>query len=186
MTLTVFGRLAAVSRALKSLETALDVGEESRQVPLSVIPVVIGRGGATIKRLQQDSGATFDINRNTGSVKIHGKQDAVAAAVRMLDGLLAEQGGLREHPILAKQVPLIIGRGGSTIKALQAESGAAIAVSKEDNCVRIRGPQAAIDKAVELLTSLLEGRGRGGALAGGSEAPPGLGGAPLGVSRPGW
>lgn len=181
LTLTVFGRHVAVSRALKSLETALDVGEESRQVPLSVIPIIIGRGGSTIKRLQQDSGATFDINRNTGSVRVYGKQEAVATAVRLLDGLLAEQGGVHEHPILARQVPLIIGRGGSTIKSLQAESGATIVVSKEENCVRIRGPRHAVDKAVELLANLLDGGPRGAAPtagAAGSEPPPGCGSAP--------
>jgi len=181
LTLTVFGRHVAVSRALKSLETALDVGEESRQVPLSVIPIIIGRGGSTIKRLQQDSGATFDINRNTGSVRVYGKQEAVSTAVRLLDGLLAEQGGVHERPILARQVPLIIGRGGSTIKSLQAESGATIVVSKEENCVRIRGPRHAVDKAVELLANLLDGGPRGAAPtagAAGSEPPPGCGSAP--------
>lgn len=162
-TLTLFGLPAAVQSVQQALASALDVCEERRQVALATIPIIIGRAGANIKRLQQESGASFDIDRNAGHVRVYGSKAAVAAAVAALDALLVEHGGSSELPVKAKQVPLIIGRGGATIRQLESDSGATITVSKDDGVVRVRGSKRAVDKATELLQQLLSGGGANGA-----------------------
>jgi len=76
---------------------------------LAAIPLIIGRGGSTIKKLQQESGATFDLDRALGRVRIHGKREAVAAAAVMLDELLSDHSGGAEVAVTPKQIPLVIG-----------------------------------------------------------------------------
>ena len=66
--------------------------------------------------------------------------------------------GGREVPIKAKQKAVIIGRGGATIRQLQADSGASISV--ESDVVHLRGSKQAIDKANMLLQELLASGGR--------------------------
>ena len=62
-------------------------------------------------------------------------------------------------------MPLIIGRGGATIRQLESDSGATITVSKDDSraVVRVRGSKRAVDKATELLQQLIYGGGANGA-----------------------
>ena len=50
-----------------------------------VIGRIIGRGGETIKKLQQDSGTRIEVDRATDRVTIRGNDDTVSHARRMLD-----------------------------------------------------------------------------------------------------
>jgi len=178
MVLSLRGRAAAVARAQQALEHELDVDSHERVVPSEAIKFVIGKGGSTIKRLMQESGASFDVKRETDTVCIQGRKANVAKGCELLDELLGGQAELR---VLPRQVPLIIGRGGATIKQLQADSGANIAIAKEDSTVQIRGSKQAVDLAMQLLQKLISPAAPSGGAAGGAShgsAPPGLGTAP--------
>lgn len=159
---------------------------------VQVIPIIIGKGGSTIKRLQQESDATLDLDRSSGRMRVHGRKAAVAKACELLDELLDQFGGQMEMQVQPRQIPLIIGRGGSTIRQLQTESGASIGISKDDCIVKMRGSKQAVDIAMQLLQQVLAEGGRpqgnvpgmnGGAPAAAAPStaapPPGLGlGAP--------
>jgi len=170
MLLSLRGRADAVTAAQQALEGALDVDEHERQVPTQIIPVIIGKGGSTIKRLQQDSGATFDLDRSSGRVRVLGRKAQVVHACELLDELLEQVGGSQELPLLPRQIPLIIGRGGATIKQLQADSGASISVSKEEQLVRMRGSKQAVDSAMLMVKNLLAAGQNNNA----PKPPPGL------------
>ena len=177
MTLSVRGKGDAVARMQEALVQELDVDEHERVVPTQMIPIIIGKGGTTIKRLQQDSGATFDLERSSGRVRIFGRSSAVQKALAMLDGLTAEFGAIEEIEVQPRQIALVIGRGGATIKALQAESGATIDIRKEACVVRINGSQAAVAMATERINALLNSpppSSNGTAQRANGAPPPGL------------
>ena len=50
------------------------------EVPPRLIATVIGKGGSTIEKLQEDSGASINVSRETNSVSIRGTPDNVAKA----------------------------------------------------------------------------------------------------------
>ena len=55
--LNVLGSKENVGRVQALLDVHLDVAEHIREAPAGSIPVIIGKGGANIKRLQSESGA---------------------------------------------------------------------------------------------------------------------------------
>lgn len=176
--LTLLGSAAAVAKVEKVLEEELDVDEHIRLVSERLIPVIIGRGGSNIKKLQDDSGANVSLERAGNRVVVRGRKSQVAKAVAMLDELTAGNGEKDVH-VTSRQIPLIIGRGGEKIRQLQQESGAQLDVRKEDGLVRIRGNAAAVEKATQLVQALLTEGTNGqanGAAAKLPKPPPGLSG----------
>ena len=53
-------------------------------VPPNLVGRVIGRGGETIKRLQQESGARIQIDRQTNRVEIQGTNEAIERAKTLI------------------------------------------------------------------------------------------------------
>jgi len=155
MLLSMRGREAAVAAAQKAMELVLDVDDHERVVPMAAIPVIIGRAGANIKRLKLESGASFDLDRASGRLRVQGTKAGVAKGCELLDELLDQNAGHLELRVHGRQVPLIIGRGGATIRQLQADSGASIAVSKEEHLVRMRGSKAQVELAMQLVQQLI-------------------------------
>uniref|UniRef100_A0A7S2N7G6 K Homology domain-containing protein n=1 Tax=Haptolina brevifila TaxID=156173 RepID=A0A7S2N7G6_9EUKA len=170
MELTILGAADAVARVQLTLDEELDVDEHAREVNERLIPIIIGRAGANIKKLQADSGAQVDLDRAGGRVTVRGRKAQVAAAVARLDELASEFGE-KELRVLQRQIPLIIGRGGTTIRQLQQDTGASIDIRKEDCVVRIRGSQAVTDDALRRIQELLAAAA---ATPNPSAPPPGL------------
>lgn len=157
MMLSLRGRADAVALVQEALEVELDVDEHVRELedPQLMIPVIIGKGGATIKRLQADSGTTFDLDRTTGRLRVFGPKTSVEKAVLLLDDLIEQYGTTVSMPVQNRQIALIIGKGGQQIRQLQADSGANVEILKDDCKVRIRGNKEAVERAVEAVNALL-------------------------------
>lgn len=117
---------------------------------------IIGKGGATINRIQDETGARIDILRDEQSCVISGSAAAVAAAlstVRLLmsegdgpPGPWSDRGTAREvrqgvhgGDFKEEMIPCtglgpgrVIGKRGATVMRLQDETGARIEVRPED------------------------------------------------------
>jgi hypothetical protein len=181
-TLQIVGTGGAGERVETILNTELDVDEHSREVSDRLVPIIIGRGGSNIKRLIAESGAQVDLDRSSRRVTVRGRKAQVAKAVAMLDELVGEAGEEEEIPVPARQLGLIIGRGGATIRQLQADSGATIDVRKDVNSVKVRGSAAQVEKATGLIRELLSGAEAARTAAG---PPPGLRPQPPPAAPPG-
>ena len=97
----------------------------------SSVGQVIGPKGATIKRLQAETGARIDVDSHSVpcAIKISAaSEDAVTAARRAVEAILYPPS--LELECNARHVPRLMGVQGATIKALQELSGARIAVDK--------------------------------------------------------
>jgi len=145
--------------------------------PQNMVGRVIGKGGETVKSLQQMCGAHVDINQNfpqgepreviiTGAPDkvrkgeeyvhqlIHGGADAAAALVNSAVG----------PPSLWVECPKdkvgrVIGKGGETVKNLQQTSGARIQIdqSQEPCRISVAGPPNAVETAQQMLNDIISG-----------------------------
>ncbi|KAL9661137.1 hypothetical protein QQ045_025959 [Rhodiola kirilowii] len=123
------------------------------EIPNGRVGVIIGKGGETIKYLQLQSGAKIQVQRDaevdqrssTRLVELTGTPDQVEKAEQLIQDVLkeAEVGGsgtvnrrFNGEPggeQFAMQIPnnkvgLVIGKGGETIKSMQAQTGARIQI----------------------------------------------------------
>ncbi|XP_076944374.1 uncharacterized protein LOC143614988 isoform X2 [Bidens hawaiensis] len=177
--------------AASSVPSAYSYGGSSKkiEIPNGRVGVIIGKGGESIKYLQLQSGAKIQITRDmeadphslTRSVEITGQADAIAKAEQLIKDVLAEaesggsgivsrrlpgqQGGEQfVMKVANNKVGLIIGKGGETIKSMQASSGARIQViplhlppgdtSTERN-VQINGTPDQIEAAKQLVNEVI-------------------------------
>ena len=166
---------------------------------------IIGRGGETIRRLQDESGARIQVERDQGQVRIRGNPGAVEMAQRLVQEVIqTAPGGLLGGPgggggggygggggMLALagasatvqtmgQEGRIIGRGGETIRELQQRTGCRVQIDRNANVVNITGPsQAAVDGCAREVQDLVQS-GRDGPRGGGGGGGGMMMGAPGG------
>ncbi|AES59290.2 putative K domain-containing protein [Medicago truncatula] len=164
------------------------------EIPNGRVGVIIGKGGETIKYLQLQSGAKIQVTRDMDAdpnspnrlVELTGTSDAIATAEKLIKEVLAEaesggnglvtrrmtgQGGADEFSmkIPNNKVGLIIGKGGETIKSMQATTGARIQViplhlppgdTSTERTLKIEGTSEQIESAKQLVDSILSGENR--------------------------
>uniref|UniRef100_A0A8C5GKT4 K Homology domain-containing protein n=1 Tax=Gouania willdenowi TaxID=441366 RepID=A0A8C5GKT4_GOUWI len=164
-------------------------------VPSSKAGLVIGKGGETIKSLQERAGVKMvmiqDGPQNTGAdkpLRISGDPFKVQQAKEMVMELIREQ-GFREQrgeygsrvgggdsldvPVPRFAVGIVIGRSGEMIKKIQSDTGVRIQFkpddgSAPDRIAQIMGPPDQAQHAAEIISDLLRSVQSGG--------PPGHGG----------
>ncbi|XP_022001756.1 far upstream element-binding protein 2 [Helianthus annuus] len=166
------------------------------EIPNGKVGVIIGKAGETIKYLQMQSGAKIQITRDmdadphsqTRDVEITGTADSIAKAEQLIKDVLAEaesggsgtvsrrvsgQSGGGEQFVMKipnKKVGLVIGKGGETIKSMQATTGARIQViplhlppgdTSTERTVQIDGTSDQIEAAKQMVNEVIsENRAR--------------------------
>lgn len=124
-------------------ETKLEV-----EIPKTLVGTIIGRGGATIKQIQKDSGAYlrfrddeeetdvvgFDDAKppdKTRTVVIRGEREKARKAEFLINKIINEQPKIltEEYYVPQKCCGRIIGRGGTTIRHLSKISGKKMYIS---------------------------------------------------------
>ncbi|RYR55565.1 hypothetical protein Ahy_A06g030758 isoform C [Arachis hypogaea] len=160
-------------------------------IPNGRVGVIIGKGGETIKYLQLQSGAKIQVTRDmdadpnlpTRTVELTGTSEAIATAEKLINEVLAEaesggsgivarrvagQAGSDEFvmKIPNNKVGLIIGKGGETIKNMQASTGARIQViplhlppgdTSTERTLKVEGTPEQIESAKQLVNQVISG-----------------------------
>ncbi|KAM4604825.1 far upstream element-binding protein 1 isoform 6-T6 [Polymixia lowei] len=170
-------------------------------VPASKAGLVIGKGGETIKSLQERAGVKMVMiqegPQNTGAdkpLRISGEPFKVQQAKEMVMELIRDQ-GFREQrgeygsrmggdsldvPVPRFAVGIVIGRNGEMIKKIQSDTGVRIQFKQDDGTTperiaQIMGPPDQAQHAAEIISDLLRSVQQGG--------PPGHGGGGRGRGR---
>jgi far upstream element-binding protein len=131
---------------------------------------VIGRGGETIKGLQQQSGAHITIDQNfpeghPRKITVSGTPEAVKRSLAMIAQLI-EGGpaaitvpGEAEFTLKIEQgvVGKLIGKGGETIKGMQTQTGARIQIDQTNWQVNLTGSHQSVNAARDLIQGILNG-----------------------------
>jgi len=148
---------------------------------------IIGKGGATIRQLSQDSGAEFKLancapNAPEGATRtltisgtkaqmekakalVAGQMSvagaSVAPMVGMATGIAALGGGeitQLSMPIEGTSIGKIVGKGGETIKGIQAKTGCArIQIDPDTNMCKLSGSEEAVTWAQAIITAIVVG-----------------------------
>ncbi|WOL09086.1 hypothetical protein Cni_G17839 [Canna indica] len=174
------------------------------EIPNGRVGVIIGKSGETIKYLQLQSGAKIQVTRDmdadpnsqTRSVELVGTSEQIIRAEQLINDVLAEaeagasgiitarkfgsvQAGAEQFQMKVpnNKVGLVIGKGGESIKNMQAKSGARIQViplhlppgdTSTERTVYIDGTKEQIEAAKQLVNEVIsENRVRNPAMAGG-------------------
>ncbi|KAM9327086.1 far upstream element-binding protein 1 [Gastrophryne carolinensis] len=152
-------------------------------IPAGKAGLVIGKGGETIKQLQERTGVKMvmiqDGPQNTGAdkpLRITGDPYKVQQAKDMVLELIRDQGGFRESrneygsrmggnegidvPIPRFAVGIVIGRNGEMIKKIQSDAGVRIQFKPDDGTTperiaQITGPPDRCQHAAEIINDLL-------------------------------
>lgn len=177
-------------------------------IPNGRVGVIIGKGGDTIKYLQVQSGAKIQVTRDmdadpnspTRSVEIQGTPEQIARAEQLITEVLAQadagvseivsgrrpggpaQPGAETYQMKIgnNKVGLVIGKGGETIKSMQAKSGARIQViplhlppgdTSTERTVYVDGTEEQIEVAKQLLNEILSENRPRNPSGGGYRAP---------------
>ncbi|KAL6502014.1 hypothetical protein OROGR_027147 [Orobanche gracilis] len=155
-------------------------------IPNVRVGAIIGKGGETIKYLQMQSGAKIQVTRDmdadpnssTRAVELMGTPDQIAKAEELINDVLSEadtggsgsvsrrltgQASGAEQFVMKvpnNKVGLVIGKGGETIKNMQARTGARIQViplhlppgdMSKERTVQIDGTSEQIEAAKQLV-----------------------------------
>lgn len=111
-------------------------------VPRSSVGMIIGKGGETIKRLANESGAKIQFKPDDDPTTpdrcavIQGTAEQIAKATQMISDLVNKSGAGGGSEVFYMHVPsnktgLVIGKGGETIKQICGESGAHVELSRD-------------------------------------------------------
>ncbi|WMV56898.1 hypothetical protein MTR67_050283 [Solanum verrucosum] len=160
------------------------------EIPNGRVGVIIGKGGETIKYLQLQSGAKIQVTRDMDAdpnstnraVELMGTPDQIAKAEQLITEVLSEAdsggSGLVSRRLPGQQsggeqfslkvpnnkVGLVIGKGGETIKSMQARTGARIQViplhlppgdTSQERTVQIDGSSEQIEAAKQLVYEVI-------------------------------
>ncbi|KAH8550436.1 hypothetical protein BGW37DRAFT_499391 [Umbelopsis sp. PMI_123] len=176
--------------------TSQHVHKEEFGVPNSVVGLVIGKGGENLKRIEAASGARIQFGPDEGESErrcnITGEEDQIQVARDMVMQVVTDAsatdarrggggggaysaygsgGNTVTVNIPGNKVGLVIGSGGETIRSLESQSGAKIAITQEnpgersyERTINITGNEEAIARAKALIDDVVNPSGgyRGG------------------------
>ncbi|CAM0139803.1 Far upstream element-binding protein 3 [Umbelopsis sp. WA50703] len=163
------------------------VKKEEFGVPNSIVGLVIGKGGENLKRIEAASGARIQFGQDEGDSErrcnITGEDDQVQVAKDMVMQVVNDAsstdsnrrgGGMPSAygsggntvsvSVPGNKVGLVIGRGGETIRSLESQSGAKIAIAQEnpgersyERTINITGADDAVERAKALIDDIVNG-----------------------------
>jgi len=143
------------------------------EVAKHLVGKLIGKGGATISALQQSTGCSIQVDHQSfgdhKNVNLKGPEDNLNKAKEAIRQTLeAEPAGPGEGEVQLNVkcppglVGRIIGRGGETIRSLQAASGAHVVVDQnypegEERVINIKGAPDSAERAKKMCEELIKG-----------------------------
>ncbi|XP_052521036.1 tudor and KH domain-containing protein [Tympanuchus pallidicinctus] len=137
------------------------------RVPRAAVRAIIGRKGSTIRRLQQETGARMELEREGDSEErlllIWGSPSQVCRAKAAAHQIVVESTPVLEHlHVPQKAVGRIIGHGGETVRSICRSSGAQVqcqhqaeAMLAPTRLIQISGTQQEVDAAKKLIMEKL-------------------------------
>ena len=162
-TITLRGPQAKLGLALnKVYEKANSVVNESVACPTWLHKYIIGKKGAGIQKISQDLQKVHIGFNDDDTIKVDGPPDEVEKAKMELERQandLIKSTSFADVKVDAKYHKHIIGKGGSTINKIKAETDVTINIPDTDSgvtVIRIEGNKAGVEKAKKELYEMVE------------------------------
>eukprot|EP00038_Savillea_parva_P025508 m.48005 g.48005 ORF g.48005 m.48005 type:complete len:619 (+) comp6949_c0_seq1:114-1970(+) len=138
--------------------------EETVNVPVDRIPAIIGKGGSKIKEIQSASGASVNIDKDSNVVTLKGTAFEVQTARELIEAVVnppepqyeaTTQMDLSLHPMGQRAMHVIKGYKGQTIRQIETETQAKLDIEKGSSIMSIKGTQAAVVQALQMVSRVL-------------------------------
>lgn len=145
------GEPEQIAAARKLVAAIIEDAEKSPRRPkpeavkeISLAPgdarFIIGRRGATVNQISEDSGCKIDVKNDKNLCVVSGSKAGVADAARIIAEVLKNA---KVKPVVVKiqedQIGLAVGRSGATVKKIESESGAKVNINKDKLVIELRG-----------------------------------------------
>ena len=119
--------------------------------------LLLGKKGANIAKLREETGAKIDVNVNTNAVKVSGTAECVKIATEKIQSILqiTRNQTAESMSIPQSAYPALLGPKGSTAQEIQDCSGARLDLDRFNGIATIKGSEEACRKAIELINQLL-------------------------------
>lgn len=125
----VTGRCSSVAEAAEAIRLFIEsFTQREMSATAALLPVLLGRGGRTVRRISDDSGVrSLRVDRESCVVRAIGSPDAIERAFEMCRSAMGDSGSATRvvHADDA-WVAAVIGSRGTTVHKLEEESGARI------------------------------------------------------------
>ncbi|XP_030329821.1 tudor and KH domain-containing protein [Strigops habroptila] len=141
--------------------------EVEMRVPRAVVKSIIGRRGATIKKLRQETGARIDVEGEEegeeAALLISGSPVQVCQVKAAIHQIVAESTPVSEQLCVPQRaVSRIIGRGGETVRGICRSSGARVLCEREAGAslcpvraIQLSGTRKEVEAAKKLIMEKL-------------------------------
>ncbi len=126
-------------------------------IPVGAMNPFIGKGGANIKQVQEENNVIIDCERDRSALRITGKEDAVANAVKAVNLWVQqweEENSTKTLHIQESMLAAIVGKGGSVINSIQQETGCKVNIDRASSSVTVKGISR--DLAVQRIQTIIE------------------------------
>ena len=150
--------IAAARAAIASLlsedgDAGMDSGDNVIDVPEGKMRTIIGAGGQVVKRLEEQHGVRVQAVRGGKGVVVLGDGGGVAACRDAIAALL--QSERAEVSIPDGRMGAVIGKGGATVRDLEAQHNVKIDAMRSRNTLAVVGQPDAIAAARAAIDALL-------------------------------
>lgn len=159
-TLTITGDADQVASAKILVNNAI-YGEAHETIDLVKkynVHLVMGAAGATIRKLQDETGAKFELPRDSTQLTIRGAKDAVATAVQRVREMMIENQGIAMQ--VGSKIGSVVGKGGANIKEIQEKTGVQCDIERDslnEATLQILGPPSQVEAARKMVEKILSG-----------------------------
>eukprot|EP00238_Polyblepharides_amylifera_P006255 CAMPEP_0196579654 /NCGR_PEP_ID=MMETSP1081-20130531/24128_1 /TAXON_ID=36882 /ORGANISM="Pyramimonas amylifera, Strain CCMP720" /LENGTH=641 /DNA_ID=CAMNT_0041899301 /DNA_START=293 /DNA_END=2218 /DNA_ORIENTATION=- len=128
---TISGTKEQISIAEEMVKVSIH-GEASECIELGQrgMYVIKGTGGATIRRLQDETGARFDLDMAAKTLVVSGPKEAVSRAAVLVRQTLNDHSCEFDVQVDEVDIGAVVGKGGVNIKQLQLASGATVEIQR--------------------------------------------------------
>ena len=132
-------------------------------IPESAMAAFIGKGGSGIKKFSSDNHVKMErINKlHSGTIKITGKEENVATARDAVVAWVMEWEASNEGisvDIDERIIPVVIGKGGETIRRIQKETGCKLDIDRQHSSITARegGSDNARKEAIAKVQTIID------------------------------
>ena len=163
-TLKMAGSAEAVATAKARISALLASNQGfSMTIENSKVGAVYGKGGETLRSIQDRTGTQIDVSRGPthATVSVMGTAESTARARNMLQRAIdgdveVKAGEVAEEIELGNATAAVIGRGGSNVAELEKRHGVKINVRSELQKARVVGKPSMVEAAVKDINTIVK------------------------------
>lgn len=157
-------RISGFAEAVESAKSeisGLNCARTVISINSSMLPFIVGKGGATIRAIGEENHVSIDISREENKIIISGLRTGVQNATQTIVGIVEDNREVEEVLKAHKQtlIGCIIGSNGQTIRSIQTEHNVSLrsekGVNGELDSLYIRGTSSRVAAAKQYILETL-------------------------------